>query len=170
MPNDCVTVIKRLIYMLDLILLMESHRTERDWSTSTKDNISFTCQCQGVTSQTRCSRCHSLDSATASTLFFEDALVKRNPDVYTSSIFTPVIGNTLFSAIRSIKRRSTPFGYVKEMQWKLGEVIGLVLLRHVCLHSRAGVLQITWPFYDETHFQCIHEPARNYIYEGVSKL
>ena len=43
MPNDCVTVvIKRLIYMLDLILLMESHRTERDWSTSTKDNISFT--------------------------------------------------------------------------------------------------------------------------------
>ena len=114
MPNDCVTVIKRLIYMLDLILLMESHRTERDWSTSTKDNISFTCQCQGVTSQTRCSRCHSLDSATASTLFFEDALVKRNPDVYTSSIFTPVIGNTLFSAIRSIKRRSTPFGYVRD--------------------------------------------------------
>ena len=113
MPNDCVTVIKRLIYMLDLILLMESHRTERDWSTSTKDNISFTCQCQGVTSQTRCPRCHS---ATASTLFFEDTLVKRTPDVYTSSIFTPVIGNTLFSAIRSIKRRSTPFVYGKEMQ------------------------------------------------------
>ena len=126
MPNDCVTVvtelvhiipyIKRLIYMLDLILLMESHRTERDWSTSTKDNISFTCQCQGVTSRTlRCSRCHSV-SATASTLFFEDTLVKRTPDVYTSSIFTPVIGNTLFSAIRSIKRRSTPFGYGKEKQ------------------------------------------------------
>ena len=47
MPNDCVTVvtygvgayIKRLIYMLDLILLMESHRTERDWSTSTKEHF-----------------------------------------------------------------------------------------------------------------------------------